>query len=290
MDFKQFKYSDKGYPSKLRQLAQPPKKVYATPAFTELLNGPCVAIVGSRKVTNYGRAVTDKLARELAASGITIISGLALGVDSIAHSGAVEVGGQTIAVLPTAFNHIYPAAHRGLARQIANSHGALISEYDDDSFVGKINFIARNRIIAALADAVIITEAAQKSGSLHTARFALELGREVMAVPGNITSPMSEGCNNLIKQGAIPITSTEDVMFALKLELSDRKPKKIVGVSNTERIILELLDSGEHDGVELLEKSKLTVSDFNQAMTMLELNGVVRSLGANHWTADNLRV
>jgi DNA processing protein len=287
MDFKQFKYTDKSYPSKLRQLAQPPKRIYASSELEELLARPCVAIVGSRKVTSYGRVVTDKLARELASCGITIISGLALGVDSIAHSSAVEAGGQTVAVLPTPLSRIYPSSHRGLANQIVNGHGALISEYDDNSFVGKINFIARNRIIAALSDAVIITEAALKSGSLHTARFALELGREVMAVPGNITSPTSEGCNNLIKQGAIPVTSAEDVIFALKLELTNSKPQRVDGTTDKEKTILELLAGGEHDGVQLLEKSKLTVSDYNQAMTMLELNGSVRSLGANNWTIVN---
>lgn len=270
-------------PDRLSQLAQPPKQLFTAGELAPLLTSKCVAIVGSRKVSRYGRETTEKFASELARAGVVIISGLALGVDSIAHKACLEAGGKTIAVLPTPLEKIYPAAHRELAKQIVEQGGVLISEYRPDDFVGRMNFVARNRIVAALADAVLITEAALKSGSLHTARYALELGREVLAVPGNITSITSEGTNNLLRRGALPATETADVLFALGLELNKTKAKKATSDDPGEQAILNLLFSGTNDGNELLESSGLETSEFNQALTMLELNGQIRSLGANQW-------
>lgn len=276
--------SNKYYPKRLKQLAQPPKQLFVIGDLNRLLESPCVAIVGSRKVSRYGREVTERLAGELARAGITIISGLALGVDSIAHQACLAAGGKTIAVLPTPFDNISPASHRGLAREIVKSGGVLVSEYDSDSFVNRTNFVARNRIVAALADATLITEAALKSGSLHTARYALEIGRDVLAVPGNITSPTSEGTNNLIKHGAGPVTETSDVLAALGLETVANRSQKPIGANPTEQIILDLISTGTSDGVELLERSQLKAAEFNQILTILELRGQIRSRGANHWS------
>lgn len=273
------------FPDRLKQLAKPPKQLFVAGELEPLLSTPSVAIVGSRKVSQYGRQVTERLASELASNDVTIISGLALGVDSIAHKACLEAEGKTIAVLPTPLEQVYPAAHRQLARDIINHNGAIVSEYGNDDFVGRINFIARNRIVAALADAILITEAALKSGSLHTANYALELGRDVLVVPGNITSPTSEGCNNLLKHGATPVTSVEDILFVLGITADKAaKTKKVVGSNASEQAILGLLSSGISDGHELLAKSKLAVSEFNQTLTMLELNGRVRPVGSNHWT------
>jgi DNA processing protein len=176
-------FGQKGYPEQLRHIPDAPKLLYFSGPLAELCKEPCVAIVGSRKVTPYGRAVTEKLAGELARQGVVIVSGLALGVDSIAHEAALRAHGRTIAVLPRDIEHIYPVSHTGLAQRILSAGGALISEYPEGSDLHKFQFLERNRIIAGLSRGVIIPEAAARSGSLNTANAALEQGREVMAVP-----------------------------------------------------------------------------------------------------------
>jgi DNA processing protein len=242
-----------------------------------------VGIVGSRKVTPYGRAVTEKLARELAEQGIVIVSGLALGVDSIAHQACLEGRGGTIAVLPSSVEEVYPVAHRPLARRILERGGALVSEYPTGTPALRQNFIARNRLIAGLSDALLVTEAALKSGSLHTAGFALEQGKTVLAVPGNINSPTSEGTNNLLRTGAILVTSADDVLAALHLKrrVSKRQP---VGETPAEQAILDLLAGGVQDGDQLQVRSGLAIELFNQSLTMLEINGDIKAMGGNQWT------
>jgi DNA processing protein len=270
-------------PSRLTAIASPPKVLYVEGDLQGILQSPSLAIVGSRKVSTYGREVTKRLATELARQGITIISGLAFGVDSIAHQAALEAGGRTIAVLPSPLESIYPASHRQLARHIVEQGGALVSEYPAGTESFKGNFVARNRIIAGLADATLVTEAALKSGSLHTARFALNAGRDVLAVPGNITSPTSEGTNNLIKRGATPVTSTSDVLFTLGIDHSASKTAP-TGSNEAEQAIIDLLAQGVSEGAVLQIKSSLTIEQFNQHLTMLEITGKIRSTGANHWT------
>ncbi|CAN5356258.1 DNA-processing protein DprA [soil metagenome] len=270
-------------PERLTAIDSPPSTLYVEGNLAEILHSPVVAIVGSRKISTYGRDITKHLAGELAEQGIVIVSGLAFGVDSIAHQAALDAGGRVIAVLPTPLDRIYPAAHRQLARHILENGGALVSEYAAGSSVYKTNFVARNRIIAGLADATLLTEAALKSGSLHTARFALNAGRDVLAVPGNITSPTSEGTNNLIKSGATPVTSADDVLHVLGLLPVNTKPHP-VGANDAEQIIIDLVGSGITDGAVLQSKSNLSVTVFNQTLTMLEITGKIRSLGANQWS------
>ncbi len=275
--------TDTDIPDRLHAIASPPTELYIEGrGLTELLSSPTVAVVGSRKLTPYGRSVTQQLVTDLAKQGIVIISGLAFGVDSVAHRAALQAGGVAIAVLPTPLERIYPASHRQLAEQIVEQGGALVSEYEPGADVYKTNFVARNRIIAGLADAVLIPEAALKSGSLHTARFALNAGRDVLAVPGNITSPMSEGTNNLIKSGAQPVTSSEDIFHVLGL--SPRQHKKASSANPAEQAILEAIQQGIRDGAELQAAAQLDIEQFNQALTMLEINGTIRSLGANQWS------
>jgi len=274
-------------PDSLKQIPQPPKQLFHKGSLlNELLSRPRVAIVGSRNVSPYGRQVTAQLAEKLAERGIVIISGLALGIDGISHQAALDAGGLTIAVLPTPVDKVYPRTHRTLASKIVASGGALVSEYSMENFTIPYagNFIARNRLIAGLAQVVLITEAAEKSGSLHTARFAIEQGKDVLAVPGDINRPNSVGTNNLIKSGAMPVTSYLDVLHALKLEEDDSKSKKVKGRNQHEQQVLDLLVSGVNDGQELLKDSSLTSSEFNQAIVMLEIGGKIRSLGANHWS------
>jgi len=271
------------YPAVLRQLSSPPKELFVAGELDELLARPRVAIVGSRKVSAYGRSVTMQIAGELARQGIVIVSGLALGVDGLAHRAALEAGGLTLAVLPGPIETIYPSSHTALARQIIDSGGALVSEYPAGTPAYKPNFVARNRIVAGLSDVLLITEAALKSGSLHTARFALEQGKDVLAVPGNIASEMSVGANNLLKAGATPVTSADDV-----LRLFDFKPavkaRAVRGANAAEQSLIDLLAQGMADGANLLEASALQVGEFNQTLTMLEITGKIRALGGNQWS------
>jgi DNA processing protein len=274
--------NDPGFPAILRTMSDPPKQLFCQGPLEQLLAQPRLAVVGSRKVTAYGREVTARLAGEAAKQGIVIVSGLALGVDSIAHQAALDNGGLTIAVLPSPLDTIYPAAHRGLAERILHSGGVLISEYPVGTDVQKFNFIARNRLISGLSDTTLVTEAALKSGSLHTARFTLEQGKDVLAVPGNITTLSSEGTNNLIKRGATPVTEVSDILFALNIQAT--APKKVQGSNPEETAVLKLLAGGEQDGETLQAASGLDITSFNQTLTMLEITGKVRSLGANLWT------
>jgi DNA processing protein len=274
----------KQIPSDLKQLSHPVTKLNVLgDSFEALMLRPRLAIVGSRKVTPYGRGVTDSLTKSLTEKGIVIISGLALGVDSLAHKACLRAGGQTIAVLPSGFDKIYPPGHNSLAKDIIDNGGALVTEYENGTIPYLGNFLSRNRIIAGLSEGVIVTEAAIRSGSLNTANHALQLGKPVFAVPGNITSPMSAGCNNLIKAGAVPITCVEDILNALGWSDLSTKAKKIVGATPEEQTIIDLIINGLSDGAEMLIRSNLEASAFNQALTMLEITGSIRPTGANHW-------
>lgn len=272
-------------PERLRQIPSPPKQLYYTGGdLSELLQRPLVSIVGSRKVSPYGQYVTTKLARELAEQGVVVVSGLALGIDALAHRGALEAGGLTIAVLPSPLEDICPHSHQQLAMEILRQGGALISEYPEGTPPFRPNFVARNRLVAGISDALIITEAALKSGSLHTARFALDQGKDVLAVPGNITSPTSVGANNLLRAGAVPVTSTADVLSVLQLQYKAITPLKVsVGANPLEQAIIDLLKAGLTEGEQLQRDSELDIAEFNQTLTMLELSGKIRPLGAGHW-------
>ena len=248
----------------------------------DLLTRPSVAIVGARKMTAYGNTVTQKLATELARAGVVVISGLALGVDSAAHRAVLEADGLTIAVLPSGPNNVYPTSHHGLAQSILDNGGTLVSEYESDFPAMKHTFIARNRIIAAMADAVLVTEAAIKSGSLHTAGFALDLGKPVLAVPGPITSDQSAGTNQLIKTGAVPVTSVQDIFDALGLTAGNVQ-QSFAGLTQPEQAILTALKNGSSEGAALLVASKLNSGEFAQTLTMLEISGRVRALGGDLW-------
>jgi DNA processing protein len=271
-----------GFPQRLQQIATAPKCLFVKGmSLSVLTKRPCVAVVGSRKVSAYGKAVTIQLVAELVQQGVVIISGLALGVDAVAHRAALEAGGQTIAVLPCGLERIYPANHFRLAQDILAQGGALVSEYPEGTLTYPVNFIARNRIVSGLSDAVLITEAAEKSGTLHTARFALEQGRDVLAVPGNITSATSVGTNNLIRTGALPVTGAADIFHVLGLEPTKKHAPH--GGHEVEQLLLDLICKGTNEGAELLATSKLPTSQFNQTLTMLEITGKIRALGNNQW-------
>jgi DNA processing protein len=283
MTVKKLTIIDNAYPSVLRDIAGPPLTLFYKGADPSgWLDRPRVAIVGSRAVTPYGKQVTARLAGELAEQGIVIISGLALGIDGIAHQACLEAGGTTVAVLAGGVDKLYPATHASLGNRILEQGGTIMSEYPEGTPHHKAYFISRNRIVAGLADALLITEAAERSGTLHTARFALEQGREVLAVPGNITSLASAGTNNLIKTGATPVTSVDDVLYVLGIQKAAAKPA-VRGSNADEQAILELLGAGIGSGAELLVRSCLPAPLFNQTLTMLEISGKIRALGNNLW-------
>lgn len=267
----------------LGNIAKPPKKLHFIGALPES-RVPTVAIVGTRKPTSYGKEVTHQLAYELAKRGVVIVSGLALGVDGLAHRAALEAGGTTLAVLANGLPRIYPASHKELANEIVKKGGAVITEYEPNTEAWPNQFLERNRIVSGLADAVIITEAASRSGTLNTAMHALEQGKEVFVVPGNITSPMSSGCNALLKQGATPITSHEDVLERIAPDLLQPQASLALGNTPEETAILTLLTSGVRDGDELQQKAGIEPAEFASIMTMMEISGTTRSLGANQWT------
>lgn len=295
-----------------------------------------VAIVGSRHNTRYGQEVAYKLAYELARRGVIVVSGLAYGIDSIAHRGCLAAGGTTIAVLGTPVDQIYPRAHTRLAAEIIEKGGAVMSEYPpsgsakahsgaqispqlasaaisgatpgdgsgtpDNLLPGeyiskttgqrginpRLSFLYRNRIISGLSDVVVVAEAALKSGSLNTASHALEQGKEVFAVPGNVTNPYSQGCNKLIAAGATPYTEPEDilrVLFPAQHNLKQRKlsEARLIGDTDTETAVLKALSAGARRGEDLMRLSLLPPEVFNQTITLLEIKSRVRSLGANQW-------
>ena len=253
-------------------------------------DAPVVAIVGSRKPSSYGREVTEKLAGDLAKAGCVIISGLALGVDCIAQAAALEAGGTVVGVVTNELPEISPRSNQRLAENIIQKGGAIMSEWKrgDGKIIAKWSFLERNRLVSGLADAVVITEATARSGTLNTAAHALSQGRELFVVPGNITSPLSEGCNSLLKQGAHPVTSARDILEIIApASLRSSTSKQIslpVGATPAETAILKLLIAGVRDGDQLQQQSGLSASEFATTLTMLEINGIIKPLGANRWT------
>ena len=248
-----------------------------------------VAVVGSRHNTRYGEEVAYKLGYELGRRGIVVVSGLAYGIDTIAHRGCLDAGGVTVAVLGTAIDNIYPKAHLSVAERIVETGGAIISEYaPGDNPITSYSFLERNRLIAGLSDIVVVVEAAVKSGSLNTATHALAQGREVFAVPGCINAPYSQGCNKLIAQGAHPYTEPMDVIRMLLpeeevAEHQKARRAKLVGDTDVETGILTALAAGCRSGEQVMTVAKMPPEVFNQGVTILEIKGRVRALGANNW-------
>jgi DNA processing protein len=259
-----------GYPLLLGELHDPPASLFVR-GQGDVLALPSVAIVGARSCSAYGAQVARSLARELAAAGAVVISGLARGVDGEAHRGAVEAGGMTVAVLGCGIDRDYPRSHTELARRIVGS-GAVVSEYPAGVEPAPWRFPARNRIIAGLALATVVVEARERSGALITADFALELGRDVFAVPGEITSALSAGTNDLLRQGAAPLTSARDVFEAIGMEHGVRSTPEL---SAKAAALLSLLADRAQPVDELIRASALPSGDVAAALVELELAGLV---------------
>lgn len=283
MKINQLSPQDNKFLQIIESIALVPKKLYYYGSLPQQ-RMPAVAIVGSRKPTTYGVEVTTQIAENLARCDIVIISGMALGVDSLAHKAALQVGGRTIAVQGNGLARLYPSSNRQLGEDIVTSGGAIISEYEPHAPPMKHRFLERNRLVSALSDAVLVTEAAARSGSLNTVMHALDQGKEVFVVPGNITSPMSAGCNALLKQGAHPATCAEDILEVIAPQLLRPQTQLALGDNPLQSTIIQLLQEGIRDGDELQQRSGVDATTFSTELTMMEINGLIRNLGANQWT------
>jgi DNA processing protein len=256
----------------LRAIHDPPARLYLRGnAAPELLAQPSVAIVGARACSPYGSQVARMLGRELAGAGLVVISGLARGIDAEAHRGALDAGGHTIAVLGCGIDRDYPAAHAALAAAVAE-RSLLVSEYEPGVEPAPWRFPARNRIIAGLAAATIVVEARERSGALITADFALEEGREVFAVPGEITSALSTGTNDLLRLGAAPLTGAADVLELF--DLAPPAPRAPAFSADAERV-LERLRAGAATADEVARQTALEIAAVTAALVELELGGAV---------------
>lgn len=272
---------DKNYPVSLKELYDPPFCLFVRGVLPK--DGFNLAVVGTRKYTTYGKQVTEEIVSGLVQNGLTIISGLALGIDGIAHETTLQTGGKTIAVLGTGINdtHIYPCSHRNLAKRIINFGGALISEYPPGTLPSRFGFPKRNRIIAGLSLGVFVTEAPEDSGALITAQCALDLGREVFAIPHPITSPTAVGTNTLIKNGAHLINSAKDILEILNLQEIKQfiGNREILPDSPTEATLLKFLSREPTHVDQLIKLTQLDSPTINATLTMMEMKGKVRNLG-----------
>lgn len=276
-------YGDKNYPLLLSQISDAPQIIFYKGEISAV-NQPTVAIVGSRKASSYGLNIAYDFAYALAKSGVTIVSGLALGVDGRAHLGALEASGITIAVMGNGLDTIYPATHANLALKILANKSLIISEYPPGTPSYASNFPVRNRIIAGLSVAVLIVEAGKQSGSLLTAAAALEYGREVCAIPHNIDSVSGYGTNHLLQYGAHLVSSANDIISLLGLEQkSKNKNINLTSDNPTETLILEILSKEPIYIDDIIKLSKLTTQKVNSALTLMEIKGLIRHLGGNYY-------
>lgn len=276
---------DEDYPRLLREIDQSPPVIY--------INGTllpsdefAVAMVGTRRVSTYGQQVARDVSTYLAGHGLTIVSGLARGVDALAHQHALKAGGRTIAVLGSGVDVIYPPEHRKLAQAIAEN-GAVVSDYPLGTQPEGQNFPPRNRIISGLSLATIVVEAGQRSGALITANFAVEQSREVFAVPGNVLSPVSRGTNRLIQQGAYALVSPQDVLDVLDLTQVEaiKTARQVLPADKTEAAILKILDYEPIHIDEICHRASLNIEKVSAALTMMELKGMVQHLGGMRYVS-----
>ncbi|MEY4467861.1 MAG: protecting protein DprA [Pseudomonadota bacterium] len=287
-------FADAHYPSALLTIADPPPVLYIK-GRAELLTRKSIAIVGSRNATLQGIQNARRFAQVLSAGGLTVVSGLALGIDGAAHEGAlseIATEGSTVAVTGTGLDLVYPAKHRELAHQIA-AHGCLVSEYPLGTPGIASNFPRRNRIISGLSQGVLVVEAAAQSGSLITARSALEQGRDVFAIPGSIHSPLSKGCHQLIRQGAKLVESAQDILEEFHLPHTSSKEKfspsdTSVNSANASAMTHQLLTAAGHDPVsvdELVVRTELTLAEVQAGLLDLELEGRIERLSSGMYQA-----
>ena len=275
----EIKISSKDYPKLLAQIDDPPKQLYCR-GNIKLLNSFCIGVVGTRKLTDYGKKATERIVSELADHNLTIVSGLAMGIDAVAHRNSLDNNLPTIAVLGSGVDdrRIYPGANFPLATDIMKNKGLIVSEYKEGTPGLRHHFPARNRIISGLSKGVLIIEAPEKSGAMITTRFATEQNRDVFAIPGNIFSLNSRGPNMLIQKGAKPVFSGQDILGAYyqNLELKLEQSNTISTTHPIEKKILDILDDkGELSGDQIISLSQLEPSQAIATLSMLELKNKI---------------
>jgi DNA processing protein len=272
-------YTDAAYPEQLKNIYDPPPVLFLR-GRVDCFNDLSVALVGSRKATPYGLSVTENLARELSGAGVVVVSGLARGIDAAAHRGTLDAGGKTIAVLGCGVDVAYPKENTRLMGSIVQN-GLLISEFPPGTGPKAWHFPVRNRIISGLCKLIVVVEAAERSGALITAHMALEQGRDVMAVPGNITSKLSRGSNELIKQGAAPVLGAADIIEELGLTVIKPEPRKSaegLKLDDNEKLLLKLLNFESVPLELIVQKSGLTAGEVMSALMFLEVKGLIRQM------------
>jgi len=278
-------WDDEDYPARLREFTNAPPVLYirGTLLPTDTWS---VAIVGTRRATAYGRQIADETARTLVQNGVTIVSGLARGIDGIAHQAALDAGGRTIAVLGCGVDRIYPPEHRQLAERIM-ANGALISDYPMGTAPEAYNFPPRNRIISGLSMATVVIEAGLKSGALITAKFAAEQGSDVFALPGQVTAPQSKGTNHLIRDGAYPLLDPREILEVLELTMisEHRAIRSVLPANALEAQIFDILDIEPVHVDEIRARSSLPIEQVTSTLAIMELKGMVRQVGGMRYTA-----
>jgi len=284
-DIKLLFLEDELYPPLLREIYDPPFVLYYRGTIDEQTFALPLAVVGTRKISSYGKEVTEDFIKELVASEITIISGLALGVDCLAHETAVTAGGRTVAFLGSGVDEIYPRTNYQLAQGIMKNKGALISEYPPGTLPFKANFPRRNRLIAGSSLGTLVIEAAEKSGALITARYALEEGRDVFAVPGSVYAQSSQGPNNLLRAGAKAVTGANDIKESLGIEAAKSRilHQAHLPLAGEEMIIIELLGGETKHANEIARLAKMTINVVNSRLTIMEMKGLVKHLGGMNY-------
>jgi len=277
-DIKVYTIEEEEYPENLKNIYDPPPVLYVKGSL-QASDVNSIAVVGSRKASDYGLKTAEKLGMELAEAGITVVSGMALGIDSAAHRGALKAGGRTIAVFACGLNHIYPRSGYSLAKEIVKN-GAIISEYPLGIEAIPQNFPARNRIISGMSKGVVIVEASEKSGSLITAEFALEQGRDVFAVPGNIGKPNSTGTNALIKEGAKLVTCADDILEEYEIGARDRKfNNQVDELDEIDKSILKCLEISGKTMDQIIEDINMDTSMIISKIAQLEIKGLIKEIG-----------
>ncbi len=284
------------YPQSLKHIADPPKLLYVI-GNVACLNAPQLAIVGSRRMTHYGKDNAHQFGQDLARKGLTITSGLAYGIDASAHQGALAAKGHTIAVLGSGIDHITPTQHQSLAQQIVANQGAIVSEFPLGTPAHRRHFPQRNRIITGMSIGTLVIEAALKSGSLISARLAMEQNRTVFAIPGSIHSPMSKGCHQLLKQGAKCVECSDDILIELKplltpyleMPIAEQAYPKQTRHTNTPNSIddesIAVLKQVDYDVTpidSIIQRCQQPVDVIASILLILELNGYVQSTAGGY--------
>jgi DNA processing protein len=276
-------WDDADYPPQLKSITASPPLLYVKGAFASA-DQWAIAVVGTRRATAYGREVTRSLVSDLARSGVTIVSGLARGIDAAAHQAALDAGGRTLAVLGHGIDFVYPPEHRQLAEQIIE-HGALVTDYPVGTPPEGGNFPPRNRIISGLSLGVLVVEGAAPSGARITAEFAMEQGRDVFAVPGNILLRSSELPNTLIQDGAIPVLKVDDILEPLNLTMvaQHAEAREVIPADETEAKLLELLSAEPVHIDDIQRATELPISKVSSTLALMELKGMVRQVGGMNY-------